>query len=502
MGKKMLCLVLAMVMLLGVMPAFATENGTVSASASAVGGATGGSSGGGGGSVAVGEGYTISGQIVLGEDAVLENGILNGWICAYRYAGEYLDMELLAAEELEMVLAECRELVKSGSSSRAMYFINRLKQEDTMDELVTLSKDANFYTVWDAARIQELSEEMGGLLAEARNPENCRDYDIYGDIKKVIKAVPVNFWFKDLFVTTLEGSTTSIPYTVTMIPSEERYASVSNISNYYYNLLTGAIDRLSQPWYTEIMGEIRDPEGVAAANEIIKTDIDKTLTFAVTDVSGDTRFRAWVEGEEGKTFSVSSTAEGAETTEGGVNFTGPAYLLINATDVGRGTLYVEKVSDVATFSADTNRYSFAIEAVAPHDCGSDCWIEIVTPYGDNDGYEAKYCDVCQTLMGMRTMDATSCSSGSYRITEEVVTAEEYRCKLVFDGEIQARSAMAIVMLKDENGVLVNLGKDEIKIKPSTAVEVKVPLKNERNLQPTLFLWDDFAKLRPVGRLAE
>ena len=64
---------------------------------------------------------------------------------------------------------------------------------------------------------------------------------------------------------------------------------------------------LSQPWYTEVIGEIRDREGALQAKEIIKSDIEKTLSFAVTDVSGDTRFNAWVEGEEGKYFTISQT---------------------------------------------------------------------------------------------------------------------------------------------------------------------------------------------------
>ena len=411
--------------------------------------------------------------------------------------------ELEAAEELEQILEECKDLVKSGSSSRAMYFINRLKQENTLEELTTLSKDANFYTVWTEARIGQLSAELDALKREAQNPENCGDYDIYEDVKKIVKAVPVTFWFKDLFVSTLEGSTTEITYSVQLLPTDRNDIQITNISNYYYNLLTGAIDRLCQPWYIEIMGEARDMEGVLAANEIIRTDVDKTLTFAVTDVSGDTRFHAWVEGEDGKTFSVSSSAEGTETTEGGILFTGPSYLSVKASEAGKGTLYVEPVSDVAVFSARANRYSFPIEAVAAHRCGSEEWVALVTSYDDQDGYEAKYCDVCKNLLEVRTASATdACASGGYRIVDEIITDEEYQCKLVFDAEIPARSGMAILVLEDTNGVMAGIGKDDIKIKPSSTVQVKIPIKNADKFQPRLLLWDNLSKLRPVGTLSE
>ena len=251
------------------------------------------------------------------------------------------------------------------------------------------------------------------------------------------------------------------------------------------------------------MGEARDMEGVLAANEIIRTDVDKTLTFAVTDVSGDTRFHAWVEGEDGKTFSVSSSAEGTETTEGGILFTGPSYLSVKASEAGKGTLYVEPVSDVAVFSARANRYSFPIEAVAAHKCGSEEWVALVTSYDDQDGYEAKYCDVCKNLLEVRTASATdACASGGYRIVDEIITDEEYQCKLVFDAEIPARSGMAILVLEDTNGVMAGIGKDDIKIKPSSTVQVKIPIKNADKFQPRLLLWDNLSKLRPVGTLSE
>lgn len=106
MGKKMLCLVLALVMFLGILPVYANGNAAVSTGSAAVGGgavAEGGSGaavgGSGGSGAASGDGYEISGQITLGEDAVLEHGMLMGWICAYRYQGDFLDMEMLGEGE-------------------------------------------------------------------------------------------------------------------------------------------------------------------------------------------------------------------------------------------------------------------------------------------------------------------------------------------------------------------------------------------------------------------
>lgn len=402
-------------------------------------------------------------------------------------------------ETLENILVNCEMLVKDGVSSRAMYFINRLKQENTMEELTKLSRDANFYTVWESEEINKLAQELTALYNEAIDPEKCGDYDIYEDVKRVIEAVPVSFWLDKVFVTKLEGSTTEIPYTVTVIPAEESYTGVTNISNYYYNILTNAIDILSQPWYTETMGKIRDPEGVAAANKIIKTDIGKTLTFAVTDVTGDTRFNAWVEGVNGKTFEISSTAENVGVTEGGITFTGPAYLSVSALAEGEGTLYVEKVSEVTTFAAEGNIYSFKLEAGEAHNCASEKWVEIVTAYDDNDGYYAKYCDICGELVDMKTDKATNdCSSGSYEVTELSVTDEGVSCKFTFDGETPARSAVAVVIMKDENGKAVVTGTDAIKIKPNSEVKVEVPFENAENLTPTILLWDSLARLRPVG----
>ena len=402
-------------------------------------------------------------------------------------------------EELETLLNDCAELVKWGSSSRAMYFINRLKQENTLEELTNLSKDSNFYMVWSEERLNKLYDEMRYLYSEALKPENCSNYDIYEDVKKTLRAVPVNFWFKDLFVAKLGGSTTEIPYTVKVIPSDGSHTQITNISNYYYNILTGAIEMLSQPWYTEIIGEIRDREGVAGAKEIIKTDTEKSLTFAVTDVSGDTRFNAWVEGEDGKHFTISSTAEETQVTESGITFIGSAYLTVGAETTGKGTLYIEKVSEIATFGARTGAEAFEIEVVDAHNCASEKWVEMVTAYDDNDGYDAKYCDVCNTLIDIRCVKATNRCDGNYQVTEEKVTEEGYSCILTFDEETPARSAVAVVVMKDEKGETVKTGTDAIKIKPSSTVEVKVPFENAEGLQPKLMLWDSLTRLRPIGK---
>jgi hypothetical protein len=402
-------------------------------------------------------------------------------------------------ESLEDVLTNCEILVKDGVSSRAMYFINRIKQENTLEELTKLSKDANFYTVWTDEKINKLSAEIKALYDEATDPEKCSDFDIYEDVKRVIEAVPVSFWLKDVFVAKLEGSTTDIPYTVTVIPAEESYTGVTNISNYYYNILTNAIDMLSQPWYTEIMGKIRDPEGVMEANKIIKTDIGKTLTFAVTDVTGDTRFNAWVEGEAGAKFELSSTAENAGVTEGGITFTGPSYLMVSSDVMGKGTLYVEKISDVATFTTNNDVFSFEIETIKEHICSNDVWTEVVTAYDDNDGYEAKYCSTCGVLMDMRTIKAKDeCDSGSFSISDEVMTKDVFRCKMTFDSETPARSAKTMIVMKNKAGVVMHTGFDDIKIKPDTTVDIEIPVKDVEYEEYKILLWDSFMKLRPVA----
>lgn len=413
---------------------------------------------------------------------------------------EYLSEEQLSfVKALEEVLTSCEKLVKTDSSSRAMYFINRLKQENTLEELTKLSKDANYYIVWSNERINKLCEEINALYEEAKDPENCADYDIYEDIKKTLRIFPVDFWLRDIFVSKLEGSTTEIPYKVTVIPSEERYTGVTNISNYYYNILSRAIETINQPWYAEIMGEIRDKEGAYDAFELIKADRGENVIFEVTDVTGDTRFNAWVEGESGVTFEISSTAENVEVTEGGITFTGPAYLFVTSTSTGKGTLHIEEVSDIATFSAEKKEYTFDIAAGEEHNCTAEKWTEIVTAYDDNDGYYAKYCDICGELIDMKTVKATNdCSAGSYEVTNEKLTDTGYSCTLTFDEETPARSAVAVVIMQDENGKAVCTGTDAIKIKPNSTVQVEIPLKNAENLKPKVLLWDSLARLRPVG----
>ena len=115
------------------------------------------------------------------------------------------------------------------------------------------------------------------------------------------------------------------------------------------------------------------------------------------------------------------------------------------------------------------------------------------------GLDKEWCLAHPELMDMKTDKATNdCSSGSYEVTELSVTDEGVSCKFTFDGETPARSAVAVVIMKDENGKAVVTGTDAIKIKPNSEVKVEVPFENAENLTPTILLWDSLARLRPVG----
>ncbi len=403
-----------------------------------------------------------------------------------------------SAVNLKNVLSDCEVFIKDGVSSRAMYFINRLKQENTFEELTKLSKDANYYTVWTSDRIQKLADEIELLYEEATTTDQCADYDVYENIKRVVGAVPVSFWLDSAVVLTLEGSTTSIPYKVTVVPGEN-HIGITNISNYYYNILSNAIEKMSKPSYTQIHGDIRDKEGVMQVADILKAQVEENLIFEVTDVTGDTRFNAWVEGEYGAKFEISSTAENAGVTEGGITFTGPSYLMVSSEDIGKGTLYVEKVDDVSAFARNNNVYSFKIETVQQHICSNDKWTEVVSAYDDIDGYEAKYCSVCGVLMDMRTIEAKDeCSSGSFVISEGVLTNDTFKCKMSFDAETPARSAKALIVMKNKDGVVVHTGSDDIKIKPDSTVDIEIPVKDVEYEEYKILLWDNFMKLRPVA----
>lgn len=73
-----------------------------------------------------------------------------------------------------------------------------------------------------------------------------------------------------MVVSTLEGSTTEIPYTIKYTSVESSYFGVNNLGKYLYSLTIAGMGKISAPWYLQMFGDFDDLTGCEDAAEYVR----------------------------------------------------------------------------------------------------------------------------------------------------------------------------------------------------------------------------------------
>lgn len=223
-------------------------------------------------------------------------------------------------------------------------------------------------------------------------------FNIFDSIRTAISLIPIRFYLKNATVSTRDGSTAEIPYSIETEKVGARYFGVDNVGRYLYSLVIAGFG----PIDGDIFGITfaKDITGYGEAVEYIKATEQKALALKATDVTGETTFRAWVErkgdtlksssrlmsADDGELFTLAVNNDTAVYENGVLTFTGGGIIKVTPNTMTGGTLFVDM--------GDGKVKQYDIEVVAPHECSSGTWVTELYPTATTCGFRVKYCDVC------------------------------------------------------------------------------------------------------------
>ena len=326
-------------------------------------------------------------------------------------------------EAYKSLLSEVKKVIGvlgGSNSNKALKLANKIKGNKAYNDLLKISEDPDFYKADHALDILDIADKLATLYSSMEKEDNSCDeeYNAFSSLKTMIEAIPIRFYLDNVIVTTLEGSTTEIPYTIHKSKVGAKYFGVENVGKYIWHSFVAGMGEIDVPWYCKLLG-LDDPTGSAESQKYVKAVEKEIARFAAKDATGETTFNAWIipagqtyglrqndiqlMSSEENLFEITSTNETAVMENGVLSFTGPGYINIKPLSNVGGTLYVQM--------NDETVQEFVIDVVAPHTCGSSSWVALVEPTEDSEGAKVKYCDVCNDMIAIETF--TACEHHSY-----------------------------------------------------------------------------------------
>ncbi|MBQ3193828.1 MAG: leucine-rich repeat protein [Oscillospiraceae bacterium] len=366
-------------------------------------------------------------------------------------AGSITDMDKLnATKGLVNAFNGLIGLFESGDS-KAVAIANNVQSSELYNMVKTCSTVAGceeiLNTLDTAEGIEAVAEFVDKVDALVNAAESTEEpYNAFDSLRTMISTIPIKYVVDDVLVSTMDGSTTTIPYDVVLTPTESPYMGVDNWGKYMYNWMITAMGKISSPWYAQMFGAPDDVTGYDDAVAYVKQVENQIAAYNVHKESGTT-FRAWIEyasaADAGIAVCSSGTADGnflietdnetASYENGVLTFTGNAILEVTALSTEDGILYIE--------DDEGNVKTIVIDTVEAHTCYSDTWNVEIAPSEDFDGYRSKCCDICGDTIAIEVL--TACSEhifGDWIIeqeaTEESVGIRYRECQSCYSKEIE------------------------------------------------------------------
>ena len=313
---------------------------------------------------------------------------------------ETLARRLSAA--LEELSAEC-----ASGDGRAVNIAERFNGSEYAELIQQICDDDT--TLIDATA-DELSDCITFLEGLSDTEAESESFNAYDSIKQAIMSIPVRFVLKNVTMTTLDGSTTEIPYTIHQgsVTAASSFG-VDNVGQYIYDIAITAFGEVDVPRWLKLFGVEDDPTGYRDAVKRIKATVGKTEGFAAKSATGKTSFRAWVVGspaaygadtlcaDSTEAFTLKSTSADATLTDGVLSFTGGGFIDVTPNTGESGILYVEMTEDGVTQTV-----AYEINVVEEHECGGSEWAVALTATEARDGYKALHCDTCGELISVES----------------------------------------------------------------------------------------------------
>lgn len=301
----------------------------------------------------------------------------------------YEAADAVAAQNLLTAVTNFTEVVKVAESQKAVELLNKLKTTGVYKLLTGICEKGDVFASYKANRIGKFVNTITAIIdSENIVAANAVSEEMLFELlRRAIESIPVKYYLEDVLVSTFEGSTTSIPYTVHVMPVKERFSSIDRLDSYLNNVIETAIGHIDSPW---LMGVLKDGSATYEdAEEVIFVN-GNVNKFAASDNIGDVEFKAWTS-DASSSVEITCTNESAVTENGVLSFVGPGYICVKALEAGSGTLYIQMGSKI-------REYHYTV--VDAHTCTATEPVTIVSPDTDTEGYMISLCTICHSIMSV------------------------------------------------------------------------------------------------------
>ena len=249
---------------------------------------------------------------------------------------------------------------------------------------------------------------------------STRRFNIYDSIRTAIRALPVRFVLRNVFLIEDEANTTSIPWSYSVTHTGPQYFGVSNVSKYIANLAKAAcaeIYNANVPSLVKLIPGLDDPFNYETVKQEIQAVEDEIAAFQAMDTTGTVRFTAWVERASSATRVKKSAAandlctlqctdnETSVVQTGRLSFTGEGSIEVIPHGTQPLTLHIE--------DNQGNEYVYDLQVVPQHVCKGSKETLIIAPTEEHKGYAARCCDVCGDVLEIIEVDPSDCDSHDF-----------------------------------------------------------------------------------------
>ncbi len=328
---------------------------------------------------------------------------------------ENSDAGALAKKAFASLISEC-----SVINSNAVYLYSTVTGSEYYYIVKRLADTAENVTISENELVL-CAEFINKTIADAKSKAS-EDYNSFDKVTSVIISTPVKFLLSEVVVTTLEGSTTEIPYTVRVIENTDvpLYFGTENIAVLAYSTLVEQLGEVDIPLVLKLTDTPDSPEGYKDVIEYLRAVKEDIRRFAAKSTTGKTSFKAWIEDADGKiiqsdaewesttsvkarstesTFTLLCSNPTAKVENGIMTFEGAGYIdVIPHTNEG-ATLVIEM-----TENGETKTDKYQIDVVEEHECASYKW-ETLIPADNGVGYRAQLCSECDSITKIESFSA-------------------------------------------------------------------------------------------------
>ena len=402
-------------------------------------------------------------------------------------AGSITDMDKLNATK-GLVNAFNRLIgLFEGGDSKAVAIANNVQSSELYNMVKTCSTVAGCEEILNTldtaegiAAVAEFVDKVDALVNAAESTE--KSYNAFDSLRTMISTIPIKFVVDEVLVSTMDGSTTTIPHSVVLTPVESPYMGVDNWGKYMYNWMITAMGKISSPWYAQIFGAPDDMTGYDDAVAYVKQVESQIAAYSVHKES-DTQYQAWIVPDTAgasnysarsapNNFLLETDNETAEYVDGILTFTGNAILEVTALSTSGGTLYIK--------DDEGKTKTIVIDVIEAHTCHSDTWNVEIAPSEDFDGYRSKCCDICGDTIAVEVLSA--CSEHIYgdwitemEATEEMMGIQYHECQNCYAKEIDylpiLKALLNMTLKQYGNGLTVTV--DGITLTDQQAADISI-----------------------------